>query len=130
MSAPRGIRNRNPLNIRDANQGFLGEAGADEQGFLIFRTDFHGIRAAARILRTYQSRGIDTLEAIIASWAPPSENATRAYVTHASLVTGLAPDERVEPARWPDLLAVMIRHENGAQPYEMAAIERAVQAAI
>ena len=47
----RGIRNNNPLNI-EAGENWQGLKGTDGR-FAIFETAEHGIRAAARILRTY-----------------------------------------------------------------------------
>ena len=47
----RGLRNRNPGNLRDAGIKWDGLTGADPQGFAIFRTDQHGIRALVKDLR-------------------------------------------------------------------------------
>lgn len=129
MIQPRGIRNNNPLNLRDTRQNWMGEAGADADGFLRFDSPFYGIRAAARVLQTYARRGVVTLAAIVEAWAPPAENDTAAYIAHAAQATGIAPGEAVDPSQYPALLAVMIRHENGEQPYPATLIEDAARAA-
>ncbi|MBO5613498.1 MAG: hypothetical protein J5905_03230 [Prevotella sp.] len=73
-------RNRNPLNIRKSNiVRWQGQTG-DEGGFVRFRGFESGYRAAVKILRSYNLRGIKTIGAIIKTWAPESENDTKAYV--------------------------------------------------
>lgn len=73
-------RTNNPLNIRfsPANrwQGQVGEC----KGFCIFKNEAYGIRAAYRILTTYISNGVNTIESIVSRWAPPTENDTKRYI--------------------------------------------------
>ena len=72
--------NRNPLNIRFANNTkWQGQIGVDK-GFVKF-TDFQwGYRAAVKILRSYHLRGIRSIGAIIETWAPRTENDTKSYI--------------------------------------------------
>lgn len=128
-SVPRGIRNANPLNLRDTGQGWVGEVGADPDGFLVFESPFYGIRAAARVLQTYAARGVVAVRDIVETWAPPSENDSDAYVDHVAAVLGMLPDDPVRASDYPALLSVMIRHENGQQPYSVDLIRQAVAAA-
>lgn len=72
--------NRNPLNIRYSSKTiWRGQIGMDK-GFVKF-TDFQwGYRAAVKILRSYHLRGIRSIGAIIETWAPRTENDTKAYI--------------------------------------------------
>ena len=71
---PRGIRNRNPGNIRKSGDRWKGLAPLQsDPAFFIFETPLWGIRAMATILRNYQRRhGLKSLVQIIGRWAPPT----------------------------------------------------------
>ena len=63
MAEPRGYRLNNPLNIRRTATAWVGLAvrRADAE-FCAFESPEYGIRAAAKILQTYQEKhGIGTL---------------------------------------------------------------------
>ena len=78
---PRGLRNRNPLNIRKSDQLWQGQTGNDGT-FCIFLNNAYGYRAAFRILKTYNVKyHIYSVRAIISRWAPESDgNNTRGYI--------------------------------------------------
>ena len=125
---PRGIRNNNPGNIRwDGTTNWRGMVAADPAGFVIFDTPEHGIRAMARILNSYEGRGVITLAQIVNTWAPPMENNTGAYVTHLARLLNIAPNDRVNDRA--GLIAGIIKHENGQQPYSMTTIQKGVSLA-
>lgn len=129
---PRGLRNHNPGNIRDTRDTWVGEIGRDAGGYVIFDADEHGLRAMAIVLLSYQSRhGIHTIRGIVQRYAPALDgNNEAAYVAHICAVLGLGADEPFAiDVVLPELMAVMIAHENGANPYSMAMIERAVSTA-
>ena len=126
---PRGIRNNNPGNIRATGDQWQGMTGADAAGFVQFAAPVYGVRAMARILTSYARQGHVTVRQIITRWAPPTENDTDSYVTHAADALGLSADAPVTERHWPDLIAVMIQHENGQQPYAEALIREGVQIA-
>ena len=91
---PRGIRNNNPLNIRQnpANnwQGLKKEQ--TDKSFCQFTEMKWGLRAAIRLMENYIRRGAQTPRQIISRWAPPSENNTSGYITQACQRAGLDPD--------------------------------------
>lgn len=123
---PRGIRNNNPLNIRKSSDNWQGKTG-DDGAFVIFDTPHNGIRAAGRLLKTYRDKyGLVSIRGIINRWAPPSENDTESYITSVEKQTGLFRDLTLQAADYPAVVAAMIRHENGQQPYELALITAAV----
>ena len=128
----RGIRNHNPGNIR---HGEKWEGLASEQpdaSFCCFTSPEFGIRAMARILINYQRRhGLNTVRGIINRWAPPSENDTGAYVDHVAMALGVAPDDDIQVQDHLDqLLAVIIEHENGINPYSDALILHGIALAV
>ena len=68
----------------------------------------------------YGDRGNNTLDGIIHTYAPQSENNTRAYIDSVSKATGYGAKEQVnlhDPETLKTIMAAMIKHENGAQPY-------------
>lgn len=118
VQAPRGIRNNNPGNIRHGQdwQGMAPEQ--TDRDFVQFITPEMGIRALAKVLATYESRGLRTVRTIISRWAPPEENDTESYIAAVSKEVGVNPDTPLESAlHLPRLMQAIIRHENGQQPY-------------
>ncbi len=105
-TAPRGLRNNNPGNIRETTGSLWnGQTGTDGQ-FAIFGMNYQALY------------GIDTVRGLINRWAPPNENDTGAYVGHVAESLGVHPDQTIEVAEHlPGLVAVITRHENGVQPY-------------
>lgn len=121
---PRGIRNNNPGNIRHgADWKGLAEDQPDSD-FCTFTAPRYGIRAMARILMNYQRiHNLQTVRQIINRWAPPSENKTDAYVDHVAKVLGVDPDQHISVQQHvADLVAVIIEHENGMNPYDLEVI--------
>lgn len=118
ITLPRGIRNNNPGNIRRTDVQWEGLAEDQPDGeFFAFESPEYGVRAMARVLRSYQRRHqLETIEQIVNRWAPPSENDTASYVQHVSQRLGIPPDSPLDLeddhllAR---LIQVMLRHENG-----------------
>ena len=90
---PRVIRNNNPLNIRIGNT-WLGErANPIDPSFEEFAMITYGLRAAFIILRRYIRRfHRDTIQKIIETWAPRTENATRKYIDCVCKRTGIPMD--------------------------------------
>jgi len=127
---PRGIRNNNPLNIRENAQTdyeWQGERSTnDDAAFEEFIDPIYGIRAGARVLKSYRRRGIVTLADIVTTWAPPTENNTSSYIGSVAAATGLDRWTEIQEHHYPDLIAAMIHHENGIQPYSMELIKAGV----
>ncbi|KAA9133469.1 structural protein [Marinihelvus fidelis] len=136
MTAPRGIRNNNPMNI---------EAGADWHGlaadwertpeqilenrFAVFHAPEWGIRAGVKVLITYQERhGLDTIREMIHRFAPHHENKSDRYAEFVAERVGVDPDESInirdlDTAR--RMVEAMIEMENGYQPYDSVTLGRA-----
>lgn len=114
----RGLRNRNPGNIRRSGVRYKGEVrpSTDPQ-FKQFGSMALGYRAIFVLLDTYRIRyGLDTVRTMISRWAPPSENDTAAYIDAVCRRTGLAPDRPIDTrdrATMVPLAAAISRVENG-----------------
>ena len=142
-AVPRGIRNRNPGNIRKSRDRWKGLASLQsDPAFFVFETPLWGIRAMAVILRNYQRRhGLKSLAQIIGRWAPAAENDTAGYVAAVSKAIGVGPERgqvdgfEVAPVDLRDgatlrpLIAAIVRHENGLQPYDLETIDLAIDLA-
>lgn len=84
---PRGIRNNNPLNIIHSGAKWLGLADVQpDKTFCKFISMACGIRAAVKILRSYDKKGFRTVSAIIKRWCP--DNTAPAYIKRVCKETG------------------------------------------
>lgn len=131
-TTPRGIRNNNPLNIRKTDTFWNGQIReGKDKSFVEFKTPIWGFRAAARILMSYSRRGINTMERIVTTWAPHSENPTKAYVQYVSRETGLKPNDKVLTVdNKVKLLKAMAKFENAGEfPYTDSQIEEGIRLA-
>lgn len=130
---PRGIRNNNPLNIRKGNNWRGERAHQTDPAFEEFQSMQLGVRAGFVIIRNYMSgyngltEKFNTIEKIIARWAPKNENDTKAYIEHVSKLTGIPSTLKMSFSQRSYMVALvdaMIRHECG-QPIERNIIESA-----
>lgn len=134
-AAPRGIRNNNPGNIRLGIQwfGLVPPAQQTDPTFCQFDTAAHGIRAIGKILCTYHDvYGLNTIQDMIARWAPPNENDTAAYVANVAQLVGVQPSDPInihDPNTLATLVKAIIFHENGEQPYDADTIMTGVKLA-
>lgn len=129
---PLGYRNNNPLNIERgaAWQGLatreeVAAAGIDwSKRYCQFRGPHWGIRAAARILRTYQrDRGIRTVDGVIARWAPKDDaNPVENYARFVRQELGVSASFELDLTTWGHaftLIKAMAHFENGEPwPYQ------------
>lgn len=92
-SVPRGLRNKNPLNIRIGND-WVGEVeNPTDPEFEQFTSIVYGLRAGFKLIRRYiQHYKRNTIRKIISSWAPPSENNSEAYIKFVSYYANIDPD--------------------------------------
>jgi hypothetical protein len=131
----RGIRNRNPGNLRHTSAfAWQGEIEPDAQGYCRFAADQDGIRAAALdILTKWSKDGLRTVRAIVARYAPPTENPTANYVANVAAALGVKPDDALDLSTAGSLALftkAVIRQECGAVPYPIDTIMTAVAAAL
>lgn len=123
-----GFRNHNPGNLKAASNS-TGKSGE----FSTFASDADGLAAMARQLMLYGDRGNNTPNGIIHTYAPSSENNTRAYIDDVTSRTGFGAGQRLDlhnPEVLKTLMASMIRHEQGSQPYTEEQLKNAIRTAI
>ncbi|MBA8381686.1 lytic transglycosylase, partial [Escherichia coli] len=133
QATKRGERNNNPGNLN-----FAGQAGASLERpggrFARFETAFDGLRALARQLMLYAGRGINSVEKIISTWAPASDNNnTTAYIRAVSQRLGVDPRATLnmsDPQTMSALMSSIIQHENGRNIYSRELINKAAVAGI
>ncbi|MBS6487138.1 MAG: lytic transglycosylase [Citrobacter freundii] len=133
QAAKRGERNNNPGNLN-----FAGQAGAELERpggrFARFETAFDGLRALSRQLMLYAGRGINSVEKIISTWAPASDNNnTAAYIQAVSQRLGVDPRVALnmkDPQTMSALMSSIIHHENGRNIYSRELIGKAAIAGI
>ncbi len=133
QATKRGERNNNPGNLN-----FAGQAGASLERpggrFARFETAFDGLRALARQLMLYAGRGINSVEKIISTWAPASDNNnTTAYIRAVSQRLGVDPRAALnmsDPQTMSALMSGIIQHENGRNIYSRELINKAAVAGI
>ena len=126
----RGEANRNPGNIRRSGIVWNGmSADQTDPDFIQFETPEYGLRAIAKILLSYAERGLNTVTAIIDTWAPPNENNDTTYVDDCCERTGFTPTQVLvvnDPAVLASLVRAIIIHENGECIYSDAQIATGV----
>jgi len=126
---PRGIRNCNPGNLRPLGSGtWMGQKGQDSKGFLTFRNASFGIRALGIDLVVAMVRdGFNTVETLIAHYAPPEFNDTASYVEYVCGVLNTRSDYPIGPAvDLFGLVLAIIHYENGNQPYSLKTVALAL----
>lgn len=115
----RGFRNNNWLNIRKSDNAWQGKIqNGSDNSFEQFETPELGIRAAAKNIKTYASRGKNTIRDIISTWAPTTENDTNSYITNVSSRMGVNPDQIIDvndQNTMVKLLSAMTISENGRE---------------
>lgn len=104
---PRGIRNKNPLNIRKGSI-WRGLASEQDNEFCTFINMEWGVRAAVKILRSYARRGIHTVSDIIQTWAPPIENNTNKYIQVVCSRTGFLPTHTINVYDENEVVALLL----------------------
>lgn len=116
----RGLRNRNPGNIRRSGSRFRGEVvpGRDAS-FKEFETMAWGYRAMFVLLDGYRRRhALSTIRQFITRYAPPSENFTDGYIRFVARTTGIDADTPIDtrsPRDMIPLVCAMSEIENGVK---------------
>ena len=118
---PRGIRNKNPGNIKLGTNWDGLSAEQNDPIFCTFDEAVMGIRALMRILLTYRFTHKKTnVDSIISRWAPPSENDTEAYIDFVCKKMDVKPLDELDNSieHYLPLVKCIIQMENGMQPYD------------
>jgi hypothetical protein len=114
----RGLKVNNPGNIRISPANYVGEiTPSADPAFSQFETIAYGYRAMFQVLRHYISNGLNTIQKIINTYAPPSENDTNAYINSVTKRTGISATAILDSADFTTL---------GKIVYAMAYVEQGV----
>lgn len=129
----RGITGHNPGNIRASGIRWEGETTPKGAAWETFESDHFGLRALAMLLISYSTRrGLKTVRAIIARWAPPRENRTDSYVASVARELGVKPGQPIDVrdlGTCEALTASIAKHEVGKR-YPAATVRAACEDAI
>jgi len=99
----RGMRNRNPLNIRHGLSHWIGRArDQTDPSFVVFQNLAFGYRAAWKLMETYRLRLMEqgkpyNIHNIISRWAPSNENDTQSYIKQVVKLSGLPEFQLLTP---------------------------------
>lgn len=117
---PRGIRNNNPGNLVQTNipwEGKVPHNQNDDPRFEQFYTFVDGLRAMIKdVMNDIEVDGLDNLEKLIYTYAPPHENDTESYIDSVAGRSGIERGETLNPAdrqQMFHLIEAMSWHENG-----------------
>ena len=117
MTQSRGLRNRNPGNIRLGSVRYRGEVESSDTQFRQFESMAMGYRAMFVLLHTYRIKyGLRTVAQMIERYAPSSENNTTAYIRSVVLLSGIDAEKLIDTTRAEVMVPVvsaMSRVENG-----------------
>ena len=113
----RGLRNRNPGNIRHSDTRYKGEIPSADTAFKTFETMAHGYRAMFVLLHTYRLKHkLSTAAEMIRRYAPPIENHTQAYICAVEEFSGIPANQPLDTLCAEQMMPVvsaMSRVENG-----------------
>lgn len=118
----RGLNNNNPGNLVTSDVIYDGEVRpSKDRVFRQFKTMAYGYRAIFVLMAHYLNKGIDTIEKILSTYAPPHENPTEAYISQVSRATGIPRAHKLKSSDGADFIKIVsaISHvENGIRAVE------------
>jgi len=132
----RGIRNKNPCNLKRSTNNWLGLVKNSEKidpVFCVFKDAKYGIRAACKLFLNYKRfYGIDTIQGIISRFAPPTENSSERYSEFVCKRMNKRRDEHLDlydANVMLELLKAIILFENGIAYYSDSEIREGMSLA-
>lgn len=95
---PRGVKNNNPMNLKDSGDNWQGwDRTSKDEDFLIFNDPESGMRAGMTNHLTHFMRGDDTVQKLLFTASPPSDNPNfEEYVNHVAEQTGVGRNEKID----------------------------------
>lgn len=110
----RGIRNKNPFNIRKSTNQWKGKIEGTDKEFETFSEMVYGVRACIKLLETYRNQGYKTIGQIINRFAPPIENDTNSYLSYVVQKSGFTASSEINsPESEYKVLSAMAKLESG-----------------
>jgi hypothetical protein len=119
MQNSRGFRNNNPGNLRITAIPWVGKvpkAANTDGAFEQFQHLKYGVRAMIMDVRGKIGKGLNTIEKLLAVYAPTQENDTAAYAATVSQLSKLSAKQPLatDKETLKRLVRAMIQVENGA----------------
>lgn len=116
MAGTRGQRNNNPGNLEYGPfTRSMGAIGSDGR-FAIFPDMQTGTNALSALMRSYQSRGFNTVGSIVGRYAPAGENDVSAYTGFLSNYLGVDKDTRLNSSSLNSLVRGISLYESRFDP--------------
>lgn len=132
INQPKSVRNNNPLNIKESAV-WQGERALNlDAVFEEFTTPEYGFRAGYIILLQYLERGDNTIERIIAKWAPANteeNNHTDNYIDYVADKMQLLADEYISPLLLSELMLHMSVFEGSKGYFTLEQAQKGVELA-
>ena len=135
MASTLGIRNNNPGNlVWFPGAEWKGLAKPPYRGrFCVFVEPLDGIRALImQIFYDHYRHGKNTIAEVIATWAPPFENNTNAYIDAVASYVGHYAWEQIDFTDKGLIIGMaqaIVREENGLVPYPYSLFDLAADQA-
>ncbi|WP_435275706.1 hypothetical protein ACMAZF_01340 [Psychrobium sp. nBUS_13] len=122
----KNVRLNNPLNIEQGSDwDGLANVQKDER-FCTFESPEYGFRAAYIILLRYLERDTNTINKIVATWAPAFENHVNNYANFVSNRTNIDVDSFVEPTDLPQIILAMADFEGAKGAYDISQVNQGI----
>ena len=117
----RAYKNNNPGNIRPDGKIWVGEKPVStDKGFKQFVSMPYGYRAMFVNLKGYIGNGLNNIQKIISTWAPPSDgNNTVAYIAAVAKAAGKKPTDTIDfkdATTVRKIVAAISKQESGVDP--------------
>lgn len=131
----RGIRNNNPGNIKKSTEDWEGASKEQpDKDYVNFKSPEYGVRAMTVVLGSYHQKGINTIEDIINTWAPKSDNNNvENYLKILKERKGLDRKDKIDaedPEQVLDVVKGIIIAENTHVPYSDELLLRGIKKGI
>lgn len=97
MVKTRGLRNKNPFNIRKSKNRWIGKIKGSDTDFETFDSVEHGYRAGLILLSNYYTKyKLHTYRSILNRFAPSSENNLDYYIDFIWNYSHIFPDNYID----------------------------------
>lgn len=128
---PLNVRSNNPGNMRDVKTGVFRQFATPEEGLAAMANDLTAkVTGKSGVMKSKYGEGYKpTLQNVIETWAPPSENDTQKYVNFVAEQSGLSPTQTLSPLDIQKIMPAMVKMEGGEQAAEYFAQPAAVPVA-
>lgn len=117
QSSPLSVRNNNFGNLRNPQTGDFQQYATPEEGKSAMLRDLAlKLSGKSPVMQSKYGQGYTpTIENVVSTLAPPSENDTQNYINFVSKQTGLAPNQPLLPADVERIAPAIAQMEGGSQ---------------